>query len=131
MENNTLMILLSEEGAEAERVAELTAYLREELLALDVDDVSTASGEDVPPGARAVDVALIGTLLVNLGTSAAALTQVVTVVRSWLGRCQDQRPSLRLTLNDDTLEISKATDEQVTEAFDLFVRKHSAAGAAS
>lgn len=129
MNDNTLLILLSEEGAEAERVAELTCYLREELLALDVDDVSAAPGGDAPEGARAVDIAQIGSLLVALGGSATALTQVVTAIRSWLGRCQDKRPSLRLTLDDDTLEISEATDEQVTEAFDMFVRKHSTAGA--
>ncbi|WP_052808700.1 hypothetical protein [Streptomyces cyaneogriseus] len=130
MENdNTLLILLSEEGAEAERVAERTAYLREELLAADVEEVSAVPGGDLPPGARAVDVAQIGSLLVGLGSSATALGQVVTVIRSWLGRCQDARPSLRLTLGDDTLEISQATDEQVTEAFDLFVRRHSTAGA--
>ncbi|NEY36534.1 hypothetical protein GTU99_31055 [Streptomyces sp. PRKS01-65] len=130
MENdNTLVILLSEEGADAERVAERTAHLREELLATDVEEVSAAPGEDAPPGARAVDVAQIGSLLVGLGSSAAALSQVVTVIRSWLGRCQDKRPSLRLTLGDDTLELSEATDEQVTEAFDMFVRRHSAAGA--
>ncbi|MFD3497021.1 hypothetical protein ACFWWT_05930 [Streptomyces sp. NPDC058676] len=124
-----LMILLSEEGAEAERVAELTGYLREELLQLDVDDVTAVPGEAIPPGARAVDVAQIGSLLVALGGSATALTQVVTVVRGWLGRCHDARPSLRLQLDDDVLEVSKATDEQVAEAFEVFVRRHATAGA--
>ncbi|MFE5023120.1 hypothetical protein ACFRAO_07250 [Streptomyces sp. NPDC056656] len=126
---NRLLILLSEEGAEAEHVAELTTYLREELLDLDVEDVSAVPGEEVPAGARAVDVTQIGSLLVTLGTSATALNQVVTVIRSWLGRCQDTRPSLRLTLDNDTLEISEATDEQITEAFDIFVQKHSTVGA--
>jgi hypothetical protein len=126
---NQLLILLTEEGAEAERVAELTGYLREELLDLDVDDVRAVPGGEVPPGARAVDVTQIGSLLVALGSSATALSQVVTVLRGWLGRCRDERPSLRLTLDDDVLEISEATDEQVTEAFDLFVRRHAAAGA--
>ncbi|GGR34553.1 hypothetical protein [Streptomyces aurantiogriseus] len=126
---NQLLILLSEEGAEAERVAELTGYLRRELLDLDVDDVTAVAGEEVPPGARAVDVTQIGSLLVALGSSATALSQVVTVLRGWLGRCQDERPSLRLTLDDDVLEISEATDEQVSEAFDLFVQRHTPAGA--
>lgn len=44
-----LRILLSEEGAEAERVADLTGYLREELLQLDVEDVAAAPGEAAPP----------------------------------------------------------------------------------
>jgi hypothetical protein len=120
-----LRILVSEEGAEAERVAELTGYLREELLLTDVDDVTAEPGEAVPPGARAVDVAQIGSLLVGLGGSITALNQVVTVLRGWLSRSRHTRPSLRLTLDDDVLDISEASDEQVAQAFDLFVRRHS------
>ncbi|MEV2212006.1 hypothetical protein AB0H86_11195 [Streptomyces sp. NPDC050997] len=128
---NELQILLSEEEAEPERVADLTGYLREELLQLDVDDVTAVPGEEVPPGARAVDVTQIGALLVALGSSATALSQVVTVLRGWLSRCHQARPSLRLTLNDDVLDISEASDEQVAKAFDLFVQRHATAGTAT
>ncbi|MEU1854089.1 hypothetical protein ABZ499_33720 [Streptomyces sp. NPDC019990] len=123
------MILLSDEEADAERVAELTGYLREELLDVEVDDVSEVPAGEVPPGARAVDVTQIGALLVALGSSATALHQVVTAVRSWLGRCRDARPSLHLEMDGDVLEVSKATDEQVEQAFSAFVRRHSTAGA--
>ena len=126
---NQLLILLSEEGAEAEHVAELTGHLREDLLDLDVDDVTAVPGEEAPPGARVVDVALIGGLLVALGKSATGLGQVVTVLRSWLGRFHDGRPSLRLQIDDDVLEVSEATDEQVEVAFRMFVERHSTAGA--
>ncbi|MFC9126827.1 hypothetical protein ACFT4A_08285 [Streptomyces sp. NPDC057099] len=127
--DNTLHILVAEEDAEAERVAELTGYLREELLELDVDDVTTLPGGEAPPGARAVDVTQIGALLVTLGTSATALSQVVTVIRSWMGRRHDTHPSLRLQMGDDVLEVSEATDDQVAEAFKVFVQRHSPAGA--
>ncbi|MFF6803802.1 hypothetical protein [Streptomyces sp. NPDC012616] len=129
MENNTLRILLTEEGVDAEDVAELTGFLRAELLQLDVDDVTSVPGGEAPPGARAVDVAAIGALLVSLGTSAGALTQVMNAVREWRGRFRGARPTLRLTLDDDVLEISDATPEQVSEAFDLFVSRHSTLGA--
>ncbi|MEU1673656.1 hypothetical protein ABZ752_16700 [Streptomyces roseifaciens] len=123
---NRLQILLSEEGTEAEHVEKLTGYLRRELLQLDVDDVTSLPADaEVPPGARAVDVTQVGALLVTLGTSATALREVVNVVGEWWGRCRDSRPSMRLTLDDDVLELSEATPEQVTEAFDLFVRRHS------
>lgn len=127
---NKLHILLTEEDAEAERVAELTGYLREELLDLDVDDVTALPGGEVPPGARAVDVAQIGALLVTLGSSATALSRVMTVIRSWLGRRHhDTRLSLHLQMGDDVLEVSEATDDQVAEAFKIFVQRHSTAGA--
>ncbi|WP_314219886.1 hypothetical protein [Streptomyces zaehneri] len=127
--DNTLRILVTEDGADPEDIAELTGYLREELLQLDVDDVRSVPGEPAPPGARVVEVAAVGALLVSLGSAVTGLSQVLRALREWRGRCRDSRPSLRLTLDDDVLEISEATDEQVTEAFDLFVRRHSTAGA--
>jgi hypothetical protein len=126
---NKLQIRLTEEDAEAEHVAELTGYLREELLDLDVDDVTALPGGEIPPGARAVDVTQIGVLLVTLGSSATALSQVMTVIRSWLGRRHDTHPSLRLQMGDDVLEVSEATDDQVAGAFKIFVQRHSTAGA--
>lgn len=126
-----LLILLSEEEAEPERVAELTSYLREELLDLDVDDVTALPGAEAPPGTRAVDVTQIGSLLVALGSSAAALSQVVNAVRSWLDRFHDSRPSLRLEMDGDAIEVSKATDEQIAEALRVFVQQHATAGARS
>ncbi|MEU5311918.1 effector-associated constant component EACC1 [Streptomyces sp. 900105755] len=126
-----LLILLSEEEAEPERVAELTSYLREELLDLDVDDVTALPGVEAPPGTRAVDVTQIGSLLVALGGSATALSQVVNAVRSWLDRFHDSRPSLRLEMDGDAIEVSKATDEQIAEAFRVFVQQHATPGARS
>lgn len=123
-----LRILLSEDDAEAECVADLTGYLREELLQLDVDDVRAAPGGAAPPGARAVDITQISELLVSLGGTVGALNQVMTVLRGWLGRCREKRPTLRVALGDDVLGISEATDEQVAEAFDVFVRRHSRTG---
>jgi hypothetical protein len=126
---NELHILLTEEDAEAERVAELTGYLREELLDLDVDDVTTLPGGQAPPGTRAVDVTQIGALLVTLGSSATALNQVISVIRSWMGRRHDTHPSLRLQMGDDVLEVSEATDDQIAEALKTFAERHSKAGA--
>ncbi|MEU3936811.1 hypothetical protein AB0E85_32970 [Streptomyces sp. NPDC029044] len=126
---NELHILLTEEDAEAERVAELTGYLRQELLDLDVEDVTTLPGGEVPPGARAVDVTQIGALLVTLGSSATALSQVMNAIRSWRGRRHDTHPSLHLRMGDDVLEVSEATDDQVAAAFEIFTQRHSPAGA--
>ncbi|MFJ7345317.1 hypothetical protein ACIQU3_34175 [Streptomyces sp. NPDC101110] len=128
---NELHILLTEEDAEAERVEELTGYLREELLDLDVDDVTALPGGEAPPGARAVDVTQIGALLVTLGSSATALNQVITVIRSWMSRRHDTRQTVLLRMGDDVLEVSEATDDQVAQAFDIFVARHSPAGAQS
>ncbi|MFJ1807446.1 MULTISPECIES: hypothetical protein [unclassified Streptomyces] len=125
----TLQILVAEEGADVEDIAELTGCLRQELLQLDVDDVMSVPGEEPPPGARVVEVAAIGALVVSLGSTVKGLRQVLDAIREWRGRSRDSRPSLRLALDDDVLEISEATDEQVAQAFEVFLRRHSAAGA--
>lgn len=126
----TVRILLSDDEADPEQVAELTGHLRRELLQLDVDRVTSVPGGPAPPGARAVDAAQLGALLVTLGTSVTALNQVVTVLRDWFGRVRrtrpDSRPALRLVMDDDVLEISEASDEQVTQALRAFVQRHSA-----
>ena len=127
---NELHILLTEEDADTERVAELTGYLREELLDLDVDDVTALPGGEVPPGARAMDATQIGALMVAMGHSANALSLVMGAIRSWLGRRHDRAHlQLHLQLGDDVLELDKATDEQVAKAVEIFVQRHSTAGA--
>lgn len=64
-----------------------------------------------------------------LGSSANALNQVVTAIRAWLGRFHESRPSLRLEMGGDAIEVSRATDEQVAEALRMFTARHSVAGA--
>jgi hypothetical protein len=68
--DNELRLQLSEEGADAARVAALTGYLRSELLRLDIEDVKALPAGVPPPGARAVEVAVAGALIVALGQSA-------------------------------------------------------------
>ena len=57
--------------------------LRRELLDLDVDVVEVPGAGEPRPGSRAVDVAAIGALVVNLADP-QLLAAVVATVRSWL-----------------------------------------------
>ncbi|MER7108933.1 hypothetical protein [Streptomyces sp. NPDC000229] len=120
-----LQIHLSEEGADPERVDRLTGYLRQELLQLDVDDVQAIPAGEIPPGARAIGVVEIGALLVTLGQSVTAIRQVASVLHGWWARFQEARPTMRLTMDGDVLELSEATPEQVAEALDTFIKRHS------
>jgi hypothetical protein len=61
---------LSEEDADAERLAVLTGYLRAELLRLDVvEEVNALPAGEPPPGARVFGVATVGALLIAVGQS--------------------------------------------------------------
>src|SRR3954453_15010351 len=61
-----------------------TLRLRGELLDLDVESVSRPSGGPAPEGTRAVDPALITTLLVTAGKG--AIGAVAGALTSWLSR---------------------------------------------
>jgi hypothetical protein len=117
---------LSEDGADAERLASLTGFLRQELLQLDVQDVTALRVGEPPAGARAFDVAAVGGLLVSLSSHAEGLRAVVSAVRKWLARGEGVRRTVRLEIGGDTLELSEATVADQDRLIDMFVRRHGA-----
>lgn len=124
-----LSLHIAEDGADAERIDALTAHLRRELLQLDVEDVTAGPGGPPPDGARAVDVAAVGALLVSLGGAAGGLKEVVTVIRGWLSRGDKVRRTVKIEIGGDTLELSEASMADQDRLIDIFVRQHTAPGA--
>ncbi|HSK25670.1 MAG TPA: hypothetical protein VK894_02015 [Jiangellales bacterium] len=119
---------LAELDADAERLDELTGYLRQELLELDVDDVTAVRAGPPPPGARALDVLVVGGLLVKLADT-AALRSVVSAVRRWLSRGDGGTPrTVRVEIGGDVIELSAASDADQERLVELFVERHSGAG---
>jgi hypothetical protein len=121
-----LRLQLSEEGADAERLAKLSGYLRSELLQLDVEGVKALPVGEPPPGTRAFGVDAVGALLIALGQSAAGLQSVVSAVRDWLRRGDGPRRTVRLELSGDALELSQASAADQERLIELFVRRHTA-----
>ena len=119
-----LRLQVSEEGADAARLAVLTGYLRGELLQLDVEDVTALPAGEPPPGSRAFDVATVGALLIALGQSAEGLRSVVSAIRDWLRRGEGTRRTVRLELGGDALELSQASTADQARLIELFVRRH-------
>jgi len=119
-----LRLVLSEAGADAERVDKLTGYLREELVQLGVGRVTRLGAGPPPPGTRALDVVAVGGLLVSLSSSAASLTAVVSAVRGWLGRDKGHHRSIRLEIDGDVLELSDASVADERRLMGLFVDRH-------
>lgn len=119
-----LRVRLSEDGADAERIDALTGYLRGELLQLDVGDVAALRAGQPPPGARGLDVAAVGGLLVILSGSADGLRSVVATVREWLRRGAGNRRRVRLEIDGDALELSEASVADQEQLIGLFVSRH-------
>ncbi len=119
-----LRLLLAEEGADAERLDVLAGFLRDELLQVDVDDVTALRAGEPPPGARAFDVLAIGGLVVGLGRSAGSLRSVVSAVRQWLAHGEAGRRAVRLELDGDVLELSAASVTNQDRLIDVFIARH-------
>ena len=115
---------LSEDGADAERLDTLTGFLRQELLQLDVEDVTALPAGTPPSGSRAFDVVAVGGLLVALGRSAEGLRAVVLAVRKWLSRGEGMRRTVRLEVGGDVLELSEATAADQQRLVDVFISRH-------
>jgi hypothetical protein len=119
-----LRLQLSEEGADDERVAMLTGYLRAELLQLDVVDVNPLPAGEPPPGAKVFGAAAVGALLIAFGQSAEGLRSVVSAVGDWLRRDAGARRMVRLELDGDVLELSQASAADQERLVELFVSRH-------
>ena len=120
-----LQIQVSEDGADAERLDALTAYLRRDLIELDVDDVTALAAGAPPPGSRAIDATAVGALVVALGSSADGLRSVVSAIQAWLGRGSGVRRTIRLELGGDALELSQASAADQERLIGLFISRHS------
>jgi hypothetical protein len=105
---------------DAGEVAELTGWLRAELLDLDVQAVDRRPGEAVPSGAKGVaDIA--GWLSVQLGPE--ALRAVLAAVASWVTR-NDR--VVEVSYGGNTLKLGRATREQQEKIIDGWLARHPA-----
>jgi hypothetical protein len=117
------VVVAPEPGADAEETERLTRQLRSELRDLDVDDVALVSAGEVPLGAKGVDGAALGELLVTMSASGGVFATVVATVRAWLGSRTGAR-TVKLTIDGDTLELGGASDDERSVLVQAFVQSH-------
>lgn len=106
-------------GEDAIELDEATRQLQRELLKLDVDDVRRVAVGEPPPGARAVDPTLLGSLAITAGKEVAGA--VIRTLVSWLAR----RPSrsVKLTIGGDTIELSDVSAEDQRRLLESFLAR--------
>ena len=123
--NGELRLQLAEDGADAERLDTLTGFLRQELLDLDVDDVTAAPAAAAPPpGARAFDAVVAGGLLVSLSQSGESLRSVIASIHGWLTRSDAPQRAVRLELDGDVIELTHASTADQDRLVELFLSRH-------
>jgi hypothetical protein len=116
-----LTVRVEDEEADPEEIAELTSRLRRELLELDVEAVESLRLGEPPPGSRAVDLVALGTLIVTFARSELLVT-VITAVRAWLAGSQQR--SVKVTLDDDTLELTGLSSKEQRRVIDQWLERH-------
>ena len=120
-----LTIELAETDADAELLEQLTYALRDELLETPVDSVAVPTVGEAPEGSRALGIAAVGALVVQLSGSADTIGKVIGVVRSWFNKKPTAR-TLKITVGGDVLELTAATLDQQQQLIDAFVKRSSA-----
>jgi len=120
----SLHVEISEESADSERLAVLSAYMRAELLELDVENVTPLEAGELPAGTRAAAVTVAGGLLVTVGQAADSLQSVLLVIKEWLRRGGRADRKVRLELDGDVLELSAASAAEQERLIGLFVSRH-------
>jgi hypothetical protein len=101
---------------------ELTAAMRRELLQLDVQSVDRLSGGPAPAGAKGVELAEIGALLVSLGKATPVLGQVVAVIQAWAARSPNR--TVKLTLDGDSLELNGMSEREQHQVVKDWMARH-------
>ena len=117
------MVLEPDPGTDPEDRERLGRQLRNELRALDVDDVSTVEGGPPPDGAKSGTGAVLTEWLVTMSAGGGVFVTLIATVKDWLARRADAH-KVTVTIDGDTLELSAATPVERTELIEAFVRRH-------
>ena len=117
--------LVIDAGEDAQERDDLTTKLRRELLRLDVDAVERPSAGEAPPGARAVDLVALGTLIVTISKGAAAIAPLIAAIRSWL--TTRGGGTVKVQIGNDHIEVTGTdlSDEQKALVA-MWTRRHEA-----
>jgi len=122
---SVLLAVAPDPKLDGEAVERLTRQLRTEVAALDVESVAPAPGGSVPDGAKAADPVTVGAIVVALSASGGVLPALAETLRAWLDR-HDRARAISMTIDGDSIEVTRATTEQQNALIDAFVRRHSA-----
>jgi hypothetical protein len=122
---NLLIELQLDADADSEEAERFGRQLRAELAQLDVEAVSPLVSADVAPGAKGAGVDW-GSLLVTLSAAGGVITSVIAVVQDWLAR-HNAAQSIKMTIDDDTIELGRASVQEREELISVWVRRHSGA----
>jgi len=116
------LVLQPSSDVDNNELDELTTELRRRLLEdLDVNAVNRAMSDPVPNNAKSADLATVGALVLTL--SPITLRSTFLLIQEWL----KHRPvrTARVTIGDDSIEVTHLTDASQRRLIESFVERHS------
>lgn len=114
-------ITLELDGVTPEVIEQQAILTRDELMRLDIEDVRRPSAA-APPETRGAELAVIGTLLVEVIPVLPNLLTVVDLLRNWAKRT---RGKVTMTVGEESIVVDSASDAQADRLINLFVERHS------
>lgn len=105
-----------------EELLDLTSRLRQELLTLDVDEVSVPAVGEAPADAKGLKLLAIGGVVVKFLMRSDVLQAIVATTRSWLARQQVR--SVELSIDGDTCKVTGITSDDQDRLIDLWIARH-------
>jgi hypothetical protein len=121
----TVRVDIGARDADAEELDDLGTGLRRELLDLDIERVERIQVGEPPSGSRAFEVLALGSFVITLARNANALKAVVQTLQDWFAR--DERRTIRLELDGDTLALTRASPEEQERLVSAWLARHSTA----
>ena len=118
----TVVLALSESGADDLRLDTLHRQLRTELVDLDEVEALPSTGTTAAaPGSRAVDPATVSAVAVAVFGS-GGLTALLASLRGWLRRGSGEARSVRIEVGGDVFELTDASAEEQAQLLQVFLR---------
>jgi hypothetical protein len=108
--------------ADDEELWAYTQLLRRDLLALDVDDVTSVREAAGPDGAKDGGVLAVGMLVVRFVLRQDVLAHIIGGVRSWLHRTKSG--AIKVTIDGDSIEVSDTTSSERERLIELWIARH-------
>jgi len=105
-----LMLQIASDEAGDSELDAVTRRLMAELSRVDGCEVSQAAAA-VPVGAKAIDAALLGQILLTLIGSGGIAVTLISVLRDWLTRHKDFK--LKIKRGDTEIELSGGSPEEL------------------
>jgi len=119
---NLVLVIEPQLDVDADEVDRSVRQLRAELKDLDVESVAMTAG-NVPPGAKGLDPAFVGTLLITLSATGGVFAVLIETVRDWLLRHAAAR-RITVTIDDDTIVLETCSARDRTALIDAYIRRH-------